>query len=90
MGGNSLNWSNKLCYLGIFITNNSKNLFDLNKQFGKFYAAIYSIISNCGVNKELVSLELLKHECVPILFYALDAISVNNKGRDLICKTWNA
>ena len=25
---NSLNWSNKLRYLGIFNTNNSKNLFD--------------------------------------------------------------
>ena len=90
LGGISLNWSNKLRYLGIFITNNSKNLFDLNEQIGKFYAAIYSIISKCGVNKELVALELLKRKCAPILFYALDAISINNKIRDIICKVWNA
>ena len=57
MGGISLNWSNKLHYLDIFITNNSKNLFDLNEQIGKFYTAIHSIISNCGVNKELFALE---------------------------------
>ena len=25
LGGNCLNWSNKLRFLGIFITNNSKN-----------------------------------------------------------------
>ena len=90
MGGDSLNWSTKLCYLGIFITNNSKNLFNLNEQIGKFYAAIHSIISNCGVNKELVALELLKRKFAPILFYALDAISINNKIRDVICKAWNA
>ena len=66
LGSNSLKWSNKLRYLGIFISNNSKNLFDLNVQIGKFYAAIYSIISNYGVNKELVALELLKCKCAPI------------------------
>ena len=90
LGGVSLNWSNKLRYLVIFITNNSENLFDLNEQIDKFYAAIHSIISNYGVNKELVALELLKRKCAPIFFYALDAISINNKIRDVICKAWNA
>ena len=79
-----------LNYLGIFITNNSKNLFDLNEHIGKFYVAINSIIFNSGVNKELVALELLKYKRAPILFYALDAISVNNKVRDVICKACNA
>ena len=57
LGGIGLNWSNKLCYLGNFIAKNFKNLFDLNEQIGKFYAAIHSIISNCGINKEFVALE---------------------------------
>ena len=56
LGGNSLNWSNKLRYLGIFITNTSKNVFDLNEQIRKFYAAIHSIISNCDVTKNLLLL----------------------------------
>ena len=47
-------------------------------------------ISNYGVNKEIFALELLMHNCAPIISYALDAISVNNKVRDVICKTWNA
>ena len=64
-------------------------MFDLNEQIGKCYAVIHSIISNCGVNKELVILELLKRKCAPILFYALDAISINNKIRDVICKVWH-
>ena len=87
LGGKNLNWFNKLRYLCIFITSNSKNLFDLNEQIGKFYAAIHSIISNCGVNKELVALDLLKRKYTPILFYALNAISINNKIRDVICKS---
>ena len=86
LGGNSLNWSNKLFYFGSFNTNNSKHLFDLNEQIDKFYAAIHSIISNNGVNKEHVTLKSLKRKCAPILFYALDAISVNNKVRDVLCK----
>ena len=68
LGGINLNWSNKLRYLGIFITNNSKKFFDLNEQIGEFYAAIHSIIFNCGVNKELVALELLKRKCAPVFF----------------------
>ena len=32
----------------------------------------------------------MKRKCAPILFYALDAISINNKIRDVICKAWNA
>ena len=55
LGGNSLNWFNKLRFFGIFITYNSKNLFDLNEQIGKFYAAIHSIICNCSVIKTCCS-----------------------------------
>ena len=47
-------------------------------------------LTACGVNKELVSLELSRCKCAPLLFYALDKISVNKKTRDVICKAWNA
>ena len=89
LSGNSLNWSNKFTLPWFFITNNSKNLFHLNEQICKFFAAIYSIISNCGVNKDIVALELLKRRCAPILFYVLDAIFFNAKIKDAICKAWN-
>ena len=45
----------------------------------------FQLFLNCSVNKELVAPELLKHKCAPILSYALDSISVNNKVRDVIC-----
>ena len=32
----------------------------------------------------------MKRKCAPILFYALDVISINNKIIDVICKAWNA
>ena len=63
-------------------------MFNLNEQFDKFDTAIHSIISNYGVNKELVILELLERKCAPILFHALGAIAVNNKVRHVICKAW--
>ena len=90
--GSSLNWFNKLRYLGSFIINNSKNLFNLNEQVSKLYAVIHSVISDYSLNKKLiVTFELLKCKCAPIFFYALGAISVNNyKVRDIISKACNA
>ena len=71
LGGNSFNRSNKLLYLNIFIAHNSENFFDLNKRVGKFYAAFLSAISNCGLNKKLVTLEILKRKWAPIFFLTL-------------------
>ena len=65
---NNLNWSDKLRYLGIFIINKSKDLFDLNVQVGKFYATIHSAISNFNLNKVLVALEILKGKCISTPF----------------------
>ena len=36
LGGDSLNWSNKLCYLDVLITVNSKNFFDLKIKLVNF------------------------------------------------------
>ena len=56
LGGISLNWSYKLRYLGISITNYYTKFFYLNEQIDKFYATIHSNKSKCGVNKDLLLL----------------------------------
>ena len=43
-------------------------------------------LTACGLNKEIVALEILNRKCALILSYALDAISINNKVRDVIFK----
>ena len=73
--------------LGVYITNNFKQLFDVSEQITKFYSSIHSVVSCC--NKEMVRLEILKRQCGPILFYGLDAIKINGNIVNLISKAWN-
>jgi hypothetical protein len=89
LNGVELQWVNKLHYLGISICNDSKHIFDVSKQISDFYGAIHSIITNCGPNRELVTLEILKRKCAPILFYGLDCINVDYVIKDSISKAWN-
>jgi hypothetical protein len=85
----NLPWVFKLRYLGIFITNNSKQVFDVTDQISKFYGSMHSVLSHTDASNELVILEILKKQCSPILFYGLNAISVTSNIRDVISKAWN-
>ena len=85
----NLPWVTKLRYLGVYITNNSKNIFDVSEQVQKFYGCMHSVLSHTDVNNELIILEILKKQCAPILFYALNAINVTNNIREVVSKAWN-
>jgi hypothetical protein len=89
INGIDLPWVAKLRYLGVFITNNSKNVFDITEQIRKFYGSVHSILSHTDTNNELVVLEILKKQCSPILFYGLNAICISNSMRDMVSKAWN-
>ena len=60
LNGQKLEWIDKLKYLGVYITNNFKQLFDVNEQVVKFYSSIHSMVSCC--KKEMVRLEILKRQ----------------------------
>ena len=85
-----LEWVCKLRYLGVFLVNNSKCLFDVSAQIAKFYGSVHSVLVHCaGVNKEVILLEILKTKCAPVLFYGFDAMHVDNATRDVVSKAWN-
>jgi hypothetical protein len=90
LGECELGWVHRMRYLGVFIVNNPKGLFDVSAQVTKFYGSVHALLAQCGnLNRELVMLEILRTKCAPILFYGLDAISINNDIRDVISKAWN-
>ena len=82
-----LKWIDKLKYLGVYLTNNFKQLFDVSVQVTKFYSSIHSVVSCC--NKEMVRLEIVKRQCALILFYGLNTIKINGNIVNLISKAWN-
>ena len=86
LNGQKLKLIDKLKYLGVYIINNFKQLFDVSEQVTKFYSSIHSVVSCC--NKEMVRLEILKRKCAPILFYGLDSIKINGNIVNLIRKAW--
>ena len=76
-------------YLGINTTNNPNCIFNINIQLTKFYSSVHSVLMQCGSTNELVLFEILKTKCAPILFYGIDASSINNNNKQAISKTWN-
>ena len=66
LGEFKLNWVNKLCYLGIYFVDKPNRLFDVHEQIAKFYRLVHSILTYCGINKELLLLKLLMSKCAPI------------------------
>ena len=87
LNGQKLKLIDKLKYLGVYIKNNFKQLFDVSEQVAKFYSSFHSVASCC--NMEMVRLEILKRQCAPILFYGLDAIKINGNIVNIISKAWN-
>ena len=57
LNGQKLKWIDKLKYIGVYITNNFKQLFDVSEQVTKFYSSIHSVVSCCI--KEMVRLKIL-------------------------------
>ena len=65
--GVNLLWVTKIRYLGIFINNDSQNLFDVSKCITKFYGRVYSMTAHISNNNEFIAFEILENQCSPVL-----------------------
>ena len=73
-------------YLGIYIKNDCKNLFDVCERITKFYDNVHSMTAHFSNNNELVALRILEKQCLPVLFYGLNAICIADKIRNTVVK----
>ena len=76
-------------YLGIYITSDCKNLFDVSEWITKLYGSVPAMAAHIGNNNELVALEISEKQCLPVLFYGLNAICITNNFRNTVSKAWN-
>ena len=63
INGVNLLWMTKIPYLGIYITSDCKNSFDVSECITKFYGSVHAITALICNNNELVALEILVKQC---------------------------
>lgn len=85
-----VSWCTKLKYLGVtFVagTNLSVDLCDIKR---KFYASANAILCKCKMASDLVKLELMEKQCLPILLYAVESMSLSQYDLADMNSWWNS
>ena len=88
--GVSLQWVDKVKYLGIVIIAGSSFKTDISETRRKFFTSINVILSKCKYTNEMTNLQLVESHCLPILLYATESINLNKAQMREINSWWNA
>jgi len=75
--GNDISWVDKIKYLGIWICTNKSFTVDLAPIRRKFFISVNSILNHTKTTSDLVRLEILEKQCLPILMYAIESLNLN-------------
>jgi len=84
-----LAWKSTFTYLGVcFVAGKSLSV-DINPCIRKFYAACNGILGRCRSVDELTKLSLIHSSCLPLLAYAIAAVSISNTQLKALNTAWN-
>ena len=80
--GAPLSWKSEIKYLGIYILSGLKFTCNLQNARQKFFRATNGIFSKLGTSASspLVLLSLINSYCLPVLMFALEALSLKKKA----------
>lgn len=82
-------WANEAKYLGVYIISGSKFKCCFDKTKTKFYRSANSILCKAGnTNNEAVSVQLMSSIALPILTYAIEALSLNKTELNVLDHPW--
>ena len=77
--GQLIHWSNTITYLGVTIVSATSFNCSFKVAKGKFYRAFNAIFGKVGrCANEVVTVELLRAKCMPILLYAVEACPIKS------------
>ena len=86
----SINWSQQIKYLGIWINAHKKFNVDLNENRCKFFRTLNSILSKTKFACDLVKLKLLESYCLTSLTYGIESGILDNKQLQSVNCWWNS
>jgi len=79
LGSQTIDWVKSVKYLGVYIVSGAKLSFDIASAKRSFYAACNSIHSHAKSLDQIVQLTLHESYCLPLLTYALAALTLSAK-----------
>jgi len=83
-------WASSIKYLGVYIVSGRKLLFDIASVKQSFFAARNSIYAQAKSLDETLHLSLQESYCLPVLTYAVAALSLSVRQENELNACWNS
>jgi len=89
IGNSNIQWSNSMKYLGINFCSGKRLAIDTSSTIRKLYASANAVFSHTKYVSDLVKLSLIDAYVLPIMTYALEAVSLTRGQYDELSVCWN-
>src|SRR5271166_3080118 len=86
----SIQWADKVKYLGITLTSGKSFNVDFADTRRKFFLSVNTILNKCSYTSDIVKLEMLESYCLPIILYAMESLNVKGPQLKEVNAWWNA
>jgi len=90
INGSPMQWAVRMKYLGVTLLEGKRWQVGFTELRRKYFASVNSILSKCTYTSDVVKLELMESQCLPILMYAIESLSVKGAGLCNVNSCWNA
>ena len=90
LNGSSLQWAEKVKYLGIWLCAGKYFCVDVAEMRRKFFMSVNSILSKCKYTNDIVKLQLLESHCLPIIMYATECLDLKPSQIKEMNTWWNS
>jgi len=90
LGNNTIDWSCKLKYLGIWIKSGKHFDIDVTESRSKFFRTANYILHKAKYACDMVKLNLLESHCLPIILYCSESGCINDNMLILLNSCWNS
>ena len=90
IGANDIEWTNKFKYLGVTFCTGKTLLIDVNLIKRNFFSSCNCILSNAKSLDEIIKLNLVESHCLPLLTYAINAITLTSVQLNDLNVCWNS
>jgi hypothetical protein len=82
-------WLDSVCYIGIYLVGNNRLSFCIGHTKRSFYAAFNSIRAHAKSLNQITQLSLVESYCLPLVTYAIGAISLTQRQLQELNVCWN-
>ena len=90
IGGQDINWSSQIKYLGVYINSDKGFTVDLTECRRKFFITLNCILSKLNFACDLVKLKLIENYCLSSLMHCIDSGILDAKQLQLMNSWWNS